>query len=77
MGLKLLGSSESKPGFLRRGVISLRVGATVQEFRDELMVSVMSGAIEVKQSLTSSEGMGSRGEVDGGEYLGEVCCGYG
>ena len=28
------------------------------------MVSVMSGAREVKQALTSSEGMGSRGEVD-------------
>ena len=28
------------------------------------MVSVMSGAREVKQALTSSEGMGSRGEVE-------------
>ena len=34
------------------------------EVREELMVSVMSGAREVKQALTSSEGMGSRREVD-------------
>ena len=66
MGLKLLGSSESRPGFLRRGVMaaSLRGGGTVPEVREELMVSVISGAREVKQALTSSEGMGSRGEVD-------------
>ena len=32
------------------------------EFREELMVSVMSGARA--GALTSSEGMGSRGEVD-------------
>ena len=43
---------------------SLRGGGTVPEFRDELMGSVMSGAREVKQALTSSEGMGSRGEVE-------------
>ena len=66
MSLKLLGSSESRPGFLRRAVTaaSLRGGGTVPEFREELMVSVMSGAREVKQALTSSEGMGSRGEVE-------------
>ena len=66
MGLKLLGWSESRPGCLRRGVMaaSLRGGGTVPEVREELMVSVMSGAREVKQALTSSKGMGSRGEVD-------------
>ena len=66
MGRKLLGSSESRPGFLRRGVTaaSLRGGGTVPEFREELMVSVMSGAREVKQALTSSEGMEYRGEVE-------------
>ena len=66
MGLKLLGSSGSRPGFLRRGVTagSLRGGGTVPEFREELMVSVMSGAREVKQALTVSEDMASRGEVE-------------
>ena len=66
MGLKLLGSSGSRPGFLRRGVMagSLRGGGTVPEFREELMMSVMSGVREVKQALTSTEGMGSRGEVE-------------
>ena len=34
------------------------------KFRKELIVSVMSGARELKQALTSSEGMGSRGEVE-------------
>ena len=43
---------------------SLRGGGTVPKFREELMVSVMSGAREVKQALKSSEGMGSRGEVE-------------
>ena len=42
MGLKLLGSSESRPGFIRRGVTaaSLRGWGTVPEFKEELMVSV-------------------------------------
>ena len=43
---------------------SLRGGGMVPEFREELMVSVMSGVREVKQALTSTEGMGSRGEVE-------------
>ena len=43
---------------------SLRGGGTVPEFREELMVSVMSGVREVKHALTSTEGMGSRGEVE-------------
>ena len=43
---------------------SLRGGGTVPEEREELMISVMSGPREVKQALTSSEGVGSRGEVD-------------
>ena len=37
---------------------------TVTEFREELIVPVMSGAREVKQALTSLEGMVSRGEVE-------------
>ena len=54
MGLKLLGSSGSRPGFLRRGVMAggLRGGGTVPEFREELMVSVMSVAREVKHMAT-------------------------
>ena len=66
MGLKLLGSSGSRPGFLRRGVMaaSLRDLGTVPEVRDEFMMSVMSGAREVEQALTRSEGRGSRGEVE-------------
>ena len=43
---------------------SLRGGGTVPEVREELMMSVMSGAREEKQVLTRSEGMGSRGEVE-------------
>ena len=66
MGLKLLGSSGSRPGFLRRGVMAaiLRGLGTVPEVREELMMSVMSGAREVEQVLTRTEGRGSRGEVD-------------
>ena len=66
MGRKLLGSSGSRPGFLRRGVItaSLRGFGTVPEVREELMMSVMSGAREVEQVLTRSEGRGSKGEVE-------------
>ena len=52
---------------------SLRGGGTVPEFREELMVSVMSGAREVKQGLTRGGG----GRFHGGGYLGDVCCGYG
>ena len=40
---------------------SLRGGGSLGEFREELMVSVINGAREV---LTSSEGMGSSGEVE-------------
>ncbi len=66
MGLKLLGSSGSRPGFLRRGVIAacLSGGGTVLEVREELMMSLMSGIREVEQALTRTEGMGSRGEED-------------
>lgn len=63
MGLKLLGSSGSRPGFLRRGVMAaiLRGLGTVPEVREELMMSVMNGAREVEQVLTRSKDMGSRG----------------
>ena len=43
----------------------LRGLGTVPEVREELMMSVMSGAREVEQVLTRTEGRGSRGEVDG------------
>ena len=49
---------------------SLRGGGTVPEVREELMMSVMSGAREEKQVLTRSEGMGSRG-AGGGLHGGE------
>jgi len=66
MGLKLFGLSGSRPGFLRIGVIaaSLRGGGTMPEVREELMISVMSGATEERQAVTRVEGMGSRGQVE-------------
>lgn len=45
-------------------VASLRGRGTMPEVREEFMMSMMSGARVVKQSLTSLDGMGSRGEVD-------------
>ena len=56
----MLGSTESRPGFLRRGVTaaSLRGGGAVPEFREEWIVSMMSGVREVKLALTSSEAWG-------------------
>ena len=60
MGLKLLGSSESRPGFFKEegDGSKLKRWGNGARVREELMVSVMR---EVKQALTSSEGMGSRG----------------
>lgn len=67
MGRKLLGSSGSRPGFFRRGVMaaSLSGVGTVPEVREELMMLVMSGTRGVEQAMTRFDGMGSRGEVDG------------
>ena len=63
MGRKLLGSSESRPGFLRRGVTaaSFRGGGTLPEFR-ELMVSVKSENGLMDSSSESETGRWSQRE---------------
>lgn len=65
MGRKLLGFSGSRPGFLSIGVIAatLKAEGTVPEVREEFMMAVMSGLRQVRQCLTSADGIGSNRQV--------------
>ena len=60
MGRKLLLVSGSSPGSLRIGVTaaSFSVSGTEPELKDELMITVMSGEIGGRQSLTDWMGWG-------------------
>ncbi len=62
MGLKLLGFSRSRQGFLRMGVkaASLKGEGTVPEVRVEFKISVMTEIRQMIQALSRMEGMWSR-----------------
>lgn len=62
-----MGLPGSRPGFFSMGVMvaSLSEGGTEPMAREELMMVVMSGESEGRQSLTREEGMGSRAQVVG------------
>ena len=66
MGQKLLKISGLSPGFLRMGVTapSLSVWGTEPGLKEELMISMRSEEIAVRQSLTRLDGMGSRTQVE-------------
>lgn len=67
MERKLLGMVGSRAGFFNMGVMvaSLSEGGTEPVIKEELMMVVMSGESEGRQSLTREEGIGSRAQVVG------------